>query len=452
MLKKYKKEKSQRSNIFNLIGTLILNLFVFILVSCSPTSNNDNKVTFSGTVTLEDTTDYSGVTVSLYKPVELDTALVRINQEYPNIGVQISQETEFDHREHTPVYTTQTEADGSWEIKNVEKGEYNAAAVKNGCNWKYSYRNDEKIITFGTLPEAVNLDGTIDNDINIEQKLVIINNMQINNNVSVVFGNGTNILINKNGQIINNGELFFRGANTEPVKITCPPGEQWKIVQNNIAGRLELEHTIVSSGLLGIYNKSNNFSVKNSIFRDNDTALEIFNTSDSLNIENCIFKRNNYGIKNNSTKRVRLFQNIFDDNIEGTNVVSAASTMYKKCIFKGSNFGINVNPATGSEFDHCITNISNCEFEHNNIAIFLGHRTYHTSGHLSNFINNTYHIYIRGYQSSYIETLDFRNNYWGEFLESIIKEKIRDNEDENIPGRVIYYVKVDNFSLEPFTL
>jgi len=99
MVKKYKKEKSQRFNIFNLISTLILNLFVFILVSCSPTSTDDKKVTFSGTVTLEDTTDYSGVTVFLYKPVELDTALVRINQEYPNIGVHISQETEFDRTE-----------------------------------------------------------------------------------------------------------------------------------------------------------------------------------------------------------------------------------------------------------------------------------------------------------------------------------------------------------------
>lgn len=87
--------------------------FSFFSSCSSPTSSN--KVTFSGTVTLEDTTDYSGVTVALYAPVELDTALVRINKEYPNIGVQISQETEFDHREHTPLYTTTTKADGSWE-------------------------------------------------------------------------------------------------------------------------------------------------------------------------------------------------------------------------------------------------------------------------------------------------------------------------------------------------
>lgn len=62
--------------------------FVFFINTCSDPSSND-KITFSGTVTLEDTTDFSGVTVSLYEPVELDTALVRINEEYPNIGVQI---------------------------------------------------------------------------------------------------------------------------------------------------------------------------------------------------------------------------------------------------------------------------------------------------------------------------------------------------------------------------
>ena len=80
---------------------LIFNLVSFIFSSCKE-STKPETVTFSGTVTLESESDYSpigagGVKVSLYKPVELDTALVRINQQYPQIGVQISQETEFDH-------------------------------------------------------------------------------------------------------------------------------------------------------------------------------------------------------------------------------------------------------------------------------------------------------------------------------------------------------------------
>ena len=67
--------------------------FSFYLLSCStPTENN--KVTFSGTVTLEDTSDFSGVTVSLYAPVELDTALTNLNAQYPGVGIEINQRTE----------------------------------------------------------------------------------------------------------------------------------------------------------------------------------------------------------------------------------------------------------------------------------------------------------------------------------------------------------------------
>ena len=66
-------------------------LFSFLITCSQPTENN--KVTFSGTVTLEDATDYSpegqaGITVSLYAPAEL------------------------------------YQPDGSWEIK-TEKGRYN---------------------------------------------------------------------------------------------------------------------------------------------------------------------------------------------------------------------------------------------------------------------------------------------------------------------------------------
>ena len=55
--------------------------FVFLFFFCSKDSTNNNStITISGTVTLDGQSDYSGVTVSLYKPVQLDTALVRINQ------------------------------------------------------------------------------------------------------------------------------------------------------------------------------------------------------------------------------------------------------------------------------------------------------------------------------------------------------------------------------------
>ena len=145
------------AGIFLTLFVFCLLSFVFIL-SCSRTPTRSEGFTLSGRVVLEDTTDYSGVRVSLYRPVELDTALVRINQEYPNIGVQISQETEFDHREHTPVYTTTTDKDGNWKIEGVEEGEYNIVAEKEGWGWRYVLEydlNKDKIIEIDLFSDSV---------------------------------------------------------------------------------------------------------------------------------------------------------------------------------------------------------------------------------------------------------------------------------------------------------
>ena len=89
-----KQEISFSSKVFCLFS-----FFIFLL-SCSTPTDDDKKVTFSGTVTLEGETDRSGVTVMLFKPIELDTALTNLNAQYPGIGIEINQRTEFFWREH----------------------------------------------------------------------------------------------------------------------------------------------------------------------------------------------------------------------------------------------------------------------------------------------------------------------------------------------------------------
>src|SRR3990172_1761494 len=92
-------------------------LFLTILsiaISCSKTPISPDSFSLSGTVHLEGQADHSGVTVALYNLVEPDTAVVRLQKEIPFVGVPISQQTEFDHRLAEAVYTTNTEADGSF--------------------------------------------------------------------------------------------------------------------------------------------------------------------------------------------------------------------------------------------------------------------------------------------------------------------------------------------------
>ena len=94
---------------------------------------------FSGTVHLEGQEEHSGVTVALYYLAELDTAVQRMQKEFPFVGVPISQQTEFDHRLAEPAYQTKTARDGSYRIDNIKGDSYNLAAFKNGYGWRYVY-------------------------------------------------------------------------------------------------------------------------------------------------------------------------------------------------------------------------------------------------------------------------------------------------------------------------
>jgi len=126
-----------------IILSLIVLIFAFLCNSCSTKAN---KGTISGTVTLfndipdyyiENPMDFSGVTVALYKTAVLDTTLVRINQQYPQIGVQITQETEFDHRNFKPLKVTTTDAVGKFSFPSLTPGDYNIVIWKNEWGIRY---------------------------------------------------------------------------------------------------------------------------------------------------------------------------------------------------------------------------------------------------------------------------------------------------------------------------
>jgi hypothetical protein len=86
-----------------------------------------------------DPTDNAGVRVSLFKTVELDTTLVRLNEEYPEIGVILDQELGFDPAASEPMFSTTTDAAGKFIFKEVPAGSYNLIASKDGWGTIYRY-------------------------------------------------------------------------------------------------------------------------------------------------------------------------------------------------------------------------------------------------------------------------------------------------------------------------
>ena len=109
------------------------------LVTCHKNPTAPKTGTLTGTVYVEGEQDHSGITVALYKLAELDTTILRYNREYPNVGLSISQATEFEHRLGEVAAEAKTKQDGSFEIDGVEEGTYNLVAEKDGFGWKYLY-------------------------------------------------------------------------------------------------------------------------------------------------------------------------------------------------------------------------------------------------------------------------------------------------------------------------
>jgi len=116
----------------------LFSMIFVLLISCnSSTGNKTGNLT--GIVQLENQQDHSGIVVAVYELVELDPEIVAINQEYPQIGVQINQQTEFDHRFQTPIKTGETDSNGEFTISNITEGTYNIIVIKNGWGFSYVY-------------------------------------------------------------------------------------------------------------------------------------------------------------------------------------------------------------------------------------------------------------------------------------------------------------------------
>ncbi len=113
-------------------------MLILTIFSCN-TSTEVPKGSLTGTVSLEGQSDFSGITVAIYDLAELDPEIVGINSQYPNIGIKITQHTEFDHRLQSPIKSPETDIDGSFELTKIPTGKYNLVAMKSDFGFKYLY-------------------------------------------------------------------------------------------------------------------------------------------------------------------------------------------------------------------------------------------------------------------------------------------------------------------------
>ncbi len=337
---------------------------VILLLSC--TTAPSTQANLSGQVELVNDTadpsltpiDFSGMTVAIYNLAYLDTTIVRINQEYPQIGVQISQETEFDHRLQTPVKYTTTDAEGKFKIEGLSSGKYNIAFLKEGWSLKYIYN--------------VNLEKG-ENQLHDETSESKILNIKFKTSLQEKFNSNKLLSKNENHSVLQCESVatepspHYSSLNTpSPIPIlisenmpsvistpmTFKAGKQYNFLENTaVTSPINFEPgTLITilqlkkvSFYNGVYNSFSNFKYVK------------FNSNYSINSinSNCQLDSTNYFSKVdfiNSTS-LQLTNILLKNSLSGLNI-SNYSTSISNSIFANTNSSIIVN--TGS------INISNC--------------------------------------------------------------------------------------------
>ncbi len=419
------------------------------LTFCTDTGSSNDLVTFSGSVTLEGVQDMSGVTVSLYAPVELDTALTRINEQYPNIGVRISQETEFDHREQTPLATTTTDANGKWKIEGP-KGSYNIVFEKEGYGWKYILEEsstnvaDIDLYKEQVVPAVVGTDFVFENGrvYRIKEDVSFLANVTIEKALVISERNTGVVFLGKVSTNIPSGMAWFTGSNIEDgwkglqLESTANNLESLKINYANDGVKIKstgnvLNSLIISNSFktgISIFSTMNNNTIKNIVIKKQQTGISVSNLDNSTRVENIIvYQSSTVGIDLNSAA-IDLFSSLIYDSYIGVRSYYQSDAYIKNCEFrKNTQYGIEVG---GSSPKIEYSNFLGASTTAIRVTLRGYSRESQPVVHYNNFRDADLNIFLRGTRATpNSRDISAENNWWGTNDNVKIEELIFDKSD-----------------------
>ncbi len=249
-------------------------LLIVASISCTKVFDAPTEFSLFGNVTLEDETDYSGITVEVYSMTKMDTAVTNLQARFPSVGFPITQAAIFDHREKTPLYTTTTDENGDWSINKIEEGEYNIVARKAGYGWKYVYN-----VTAATeMPEIelkpeIRIEGTLDAYTvwGPDQHYVVTGDITVPENGQLIVDKGTVVRFDGQYGLTNYGTLKATGEADAFVWFTHnTPGEDvyWRGVltsDENASLSIIWAHIDYAENGIVFRNQNNSSTIQNII-------------------------------------------------------------------------------------------------------------------------------------------------------------------------------------------
>jgi len=418
--------------------------------SCS-TSTKPETGSLSGKVILVNDTgdpaldpiDYSGITVALYNLAVLDTTIVRINNEYHNIGVLINQETEFDHRLKSPIRSIITDSAGNFRFSDINLGKYNLVIFKDSWSIIYLYeitisKGDNYLNTNSSFSKqnqvelypAIELGPTISNDIlfKANHTYKIVNN-------SLILGTSyvepeSRILISHNSRLNFAGDIIYQ-QNEGFWRISSLYGFYSTQLQSEIEqfDNISLEYqnspSIIKNLIMdyannGLKSGQNTLTINNCIFRKCsssaltisavsaiverillcDTSLKGLTAFNQMDLKNSIFVRNRESCMLNQSPAI-IENNYYYGCYLGIRIYLVQAEIKHNCFDKNS---VAIAPSAASpiiSYNNFYDNDRDVEMNRGGVATDPGYCNPIITN--NNFLGNKFYIHLKGSNSVYAE-------------------------------------------------
>jgi len=471
-------------------------LLAFAMMSCTK-STSPKTGSLSGRVILVNDTDdpsldpvdFSGVTVALYELAVLDTTIVRINQEYPQIGVQISQETEFDHRLQYPVKVVTSNTEGDFQFDQVPYGEYNVALYKQGWGFRYLYTQS---ITEGqntlmlsrglTIPELYperRIAGAIDTGFTfLSDRLYIAeDDVNILPTAHVIVEPYSTLCIAPGKKFYSYGLMdtstlddseYFKviAMQTEGIHYGDKRFGSIEILCTNEIDNCDVSNIIVKGSIEGIRVNGTISLIKNCIIESSQSSLSV-NAVDNINLEKILIRSDpdssEHVVNITNSENVYVYGLIVLNVEQGVLVQNSSYVSIERSMFHKIGVGI-LNQLDGESLisfntfeDNGVAvrnaNRASCVITNNTISAVNAIRNEktlptHTADGWTEFIAEGNNFYCTSYAvvnkmsfTGYdLYELNAKNNYWGTSSQLEIAELIYDHYSHTQSNGIVQYL------------
>jgi len=500
------KDKSFRKVLATILVLAVLSAMLLVSACC----NKEDKLgTLSGNVVLINDTgnsqldpiDYAGVTISLYKLAEPDTAVVRINQQHPYLGVIVQQEMYFDHRYQQPVLSVSSEPDGSFKLVKINPGSYNLVAKKDGWGYAYLYaldisegantlgkdtcndktpkglaktKSDSGKETITLYPERqLSGFGTSDLVFLTSRHYVVTDDFAVMPGTQVKFERNTTIRINPHKELVLYSNLecpapgggFFRIISNDKTAVadTLTPFQRIRIAEAVGLQPQVFRNAIIRDSYSGVVSNSSGLTVSRCFISSRQTAVSIYNTTDNQ-IVNCVLcdgKNSSFGAAMNDGSPSAIIQNnIIVKNSLGIFIRNSVDVEVSNNYFTNCGMGLlnqmDVNTSVmNNTFSDCTVGIRNANrammYAYNNefqvMSGICNERDTGTSAtagitqfqaNNNNFRCETWNVYAAKIQGMPTFSLDCTNNYWETADQAAIRQKIFDSQNSSSNATVFF--------------